>query len=248
VTLAFRLDGRRALVTGARRGLGRAIAAAFVQAGARVAISHVDESDAVEARATAAAIGALALPADLSRPGAGEALIAAAATALGGLDILVCNAAAERRETLPEMSWAGMENVWAVNLSATLEMIRAAIPHLGQGGRVLLLGSVQAHRPNPHQIAYAASKAALIHMGRNLAKQLAPQGIGVNILSPGAIATEGNANALSDAAYAAAVQARIPAGRIGEPADVVGAAVFLCSPAARYCVGAELLVDGGLSL
>ncbi len=248
MSLDFRLDGRRALVTGARRGLGRAIAAGFVQAGATVAISHVGEGDAEEAWATANAIGATALSADLSRDGAGVTLIAAAAQALGGLDILVCNAAAERRESLAEMTSAGMDEIWAVNLTANLEMIRAAVPYLGAGGRVLLLGSVQANRPNPHQIAYAASKAALIHMGRNLAKQLAPQGIGVNILSPGAIATEGNAAALADESYAAAVKARIPAGRIGEPADIVGAAVFLCSPAARYCVGAELLVDGGLSL
>ena len=137
--------------------------------------------------------------------------------------------------------------MWQVNVRATLDLVRAAMPHLEGGGRVLLLGSVQAMRPNPHQLAYAASKAALANMGRNLARQLAPRGIAVNILSPGAIATEGNTAALAEPAYRAMVEARIPAGRLGMPSDVAGAAVFLCSPAAAYLAGAEIVVDGGLS-
>jgi glucose 1-dehydrogenase len=249
VTPDFRLDGQAALVTGGRRGLGRAIAAALVASGARVAISHEGAHDAAEAAATVQAIGAVAaLAADLRRPDAPAELIAAAAGLLGGLRVLVCNAAAERREALTEITPEGMDLLWAVNVRATLGLVRAALPLLDHGGRVLLLGSVQAMRPNPHQLAYAATKAALSNMGRNLAKQLAPRGIAVNILSPGAIATEGNAQALADPAYRAAAEARIPAGRIGDPDDVAGAAVFLCSPAAAYLTGAELVVDGGLAL
>jgi NAD(P)-dependent dehydrogenase (short-subunit alcohol dehydrogenase family) len=249
VTPDFRLHGAPALVTGGRRGLGRAIAAALVGCGARVAISHEGAHDAEETEATAKAIGAVAmLPGDLRRPDAPAALIAEAAKALGGLRILVCNAAAERRESLTEITAEGMDLLWAVNVRATLGLVRAAIPLLENGGRVVLLGSVQAMRPNPHQLAYAATKAALTNMGRNLAKQLAPRGIAVNILSPGAIATEGNAQALADPAYRTAAEARIPAARIGVPDDVAGAAVFLCSPAAAYVTGAELVVDGGLAV
>jgi NAD(P)-dependent dehydrogenase (short-subunit alcohol dehydrogenase family) len=248
VTPDFGLHGAAALVTGGRRGLGRAIAAALAGAGARVAIGHEGTQDEAEAETTARAIGAVALPADLSQPDAPARLIEATVATLGGLRILVCNAAHERREVLEAITPEGMDLLWAVNVRATLDLVRAAIPHLEGGGRVLLLGSVQATRPNPHQLGYAATKAALTNMGRNLAKQLAPRGIGVNILAPGAIATEGNAAALADPAYKAAVEARIPAVRIGAPEDVAGAAVFLCGPAAAYVTGAELIVDGGLAL
>ena len=246
----FRLDGRRALVTGARRGLGRAIAQALVEAGARVVISHEGSADMAEAAASATAIGAsAALPADLAAPEAPAALIAATAALLGGLDILVCNAAAERREALEEIAAESTDLLLAVNIRATLLLVQAAVPHLArEGGRILLLGSVQAIRPNAHQLVYAATKAAIGNLNRNLAKQLASRGIAVNLLAPGAIATEGNATALAQPGYRAAVEARIPAGRLGVPGDVAGAAVFLCGPAAGYVTGAELAVDGGLAL
>jgi NAD(P)-dependent dehydrogenase (short-subunit alcohol dehydrogenase family) len=245
------LARRRALVTGARRGLGRAIAAALVAAGARVAISHQDETDAAEAAATAAAIGAEAvLAADLARPGAGEALAEAAARALGGSPgLLVLNAAYERRATLEEARAEEIDLHFAVNIRAAMELVRAVRPGMREagGGRILFLGSVQALRPNPNQLAYAASKAAIGNLGRNLARQLAPEGIAVNILLPGAIETEGNAAALADPAYRAMAVARIPAGRLGRAEEVAAAALFLLSDAASYVTGAELVVDGGWS-
>ncbi|WP_426959199.1 SDR family NAD(P)-dependent oxidoreductase [Muricoccus radiodurans] len=251
MTPTLRLEGRRALVTGARRGLGRAIAAALVQAGAAVAISHEGMHDQAEAAATAAAIGATAaIPADLADPAAPAGLVRAASDRLGGpLGILVCNAAYERRTALADITAEEADLHWAVNVRGSLELIRAALPGMRAlgGGRIILLGSVQQHRPNPNQISYAASKAAIANMGRNLARQLAAEGITVNILLPGAIETEGNAAALADPAYRAVVEARIPAGRLGRPEDVAGPALFLCSDAAAYVTGAELVVDGGLS-
>jgi NAD(P)-dependent dehydrogenase (short-subunit alcohol dehydrogenase family) len=245
------LAGRRALVTGGRRGLGRAIAAALAQAGAAVAISHEGAHDAAEAAATASAIGArTALPADLADPAAPAALVQAAAAALGGpLGILVCNAVFEQRVPLEAIDPLDADRHWAVNVRGSLELVRAARAGLvaaGQG-RVLLLGSVQQWRPNPHQLAYAASKAAIGNLGRNLARQLAPEGIALNILCPGAIETEGNAAALADPAYRRRVEERIPAGRLGRVEEVAQVALFLCSPAASYVCGIEMLVDGGLA-
>ncbi|MDB5370318.1 MAG: transcriptional antiterminator [Roseomonas sp.] len=245
------LGGRRALVTGGRRGLGRVIAAALVRAGARVAIFHEGPDDAGEAAVTAAAIGSDAvLPADLADTAATRALVAAATQRLGGpVGILVCDAAFEQRVLLDAMVADEIDRHWAVNVRGSLELVRAALPGLRAAGdgRVLLLGSVQQWRPNPHQIAYAASKAAIGNLGRNLARQLAPEGIRVNILCPGAIETEGNAAALADPAYRRRVEERIPAGRLGRAEEVATAAVFLCSAAASYISGAELLVDGGLA-
>jgi NAD(P)-dependent dehydrogenase (short-subunit alcohol dehydrogenase family) len=245
------LAGRRALVTGGRRGLGRAIAAALAASGAQVAISHEGSADAAEATAAAVDIGAAAvLPADLADPAATRQLIASAAHRLGGpIGILVCNAAFEYRAPLAELEAADMDRHWAVNVRGSLELVRAALPGLraAGGGRVLLLGSVQQWRPNPNQLAYAASKAAIGNLGRNLAKQLAADGITVNILCPGAIETEGNAAALSDAAYRDKVESRIPLGRLGRAEEVANVALFLCSPHASYVTGAEWLVDGGLA-
>lgn len=245
----LRLDGRAALVTGARRGLGRAIAAALVQAGARVAISHEGERDRAEAEATAAAIGAAHLLAgDLSDPAVPAAMVAEAARRLGGLGILVCNAAVDIREDLEEIHAERADLHWAVNVRAMALQVVAARPLLAASGhgRVLLLGSVQAAKPNARQLIYASTKAAIVNAGRNFARQFAPDGIAVNILLPGAILTGGNERELADAEFRAGVEARIPMGRIGRAEDVAGAAVFLCSDAASYVTGAELRVDGGL--
>ena len=247
----LRLDGRNALVTGARRGLGRAIAAMLAGAGAAVAISHEGGHDADEAQETGRAIGAAAVvAADLSDPAAPGRLLQDATSRLGGpVGILVCNAAFERRVALDAMAAEETDLHFVVNVRGSLELVRAALPGLREdgAGRVILLGSVQQWRPNPNQIAYAASKAAIGNMGRNLARQLAPDGITVNVLCPGAIETEGNANALADPDYRRLVEARIPAGRLGRAGEVAAAALFLCSRAADYVTGIEMLIDGGAS-
>jgi NAD(P)-dependent dehydrogenase (short-subunit alcohol dehydrogenase family) len=245
----FRLDGRAALVTGARRGLGRAIAASLAEAGARVTITHQGDADRMEAEETAHAIGAAHLLAgDLADPDVPAHLVNHAAARMGGLQILVCNATYERRESLDQIGFHEAAAQWQVNVMAAMAMARAARPVMRGWGRILFLGSIQQLRPNPHQLVYAATKSAIANVARNLAKQFAPDGITVNTLCPGAIATGGNAAALAVPGYRELVEARIPLGRIGDPADVAGPALLLCSEAGRYITGAELAVDGGLAL
>jgi NAD(P)-dependent dehydrogenase (short-subunit alcohol dehydrogenase family) len=134
-----------------------------------------------------------------------------------------------------------------VNLRSTLELIAAGRPHMSaqRWGRVVLIGSIQSVKPNSMLTVYAALKAASVNLAKNLARQLAGDGITVNVLSPGAIATDRNAAVLADPGYRARVEAQIPLGRVGEADDCVGAALLLCSDAGRYITGVELFVDGG---
>lgn len=251
----FSLAARRALVTGGRRGIGRAIARGLASAGAAVAISHVDEADADEAEAVVREIidaggQSFLVAGDLADPMTPSRLAADAVEWLGGLDILVANAAIDRRMTPDTFDPAAADVEWAVNVRATLSLALAVLPGMRERGwgRILLLGSVQQYRPNPNQLVYASTKAAIANIAENLAKQTAADGVTVNVLAPGAIATATNASVLADPGQRRSILGRIPMGRIGEPEDVAGAALFLCSDAARYVTGVVLLVDGGLHL
>lgn len=240
------LSGRTALVTGSSRGIGEAIARALAGAGASVLV-HGGPDHRAEADAVAATLpGARALALDLSAPGSGRAL----ADAAGPVDILVLNASIEIRAPWDEATPAATALQLSANLAEQLALVQALVPGMtGRGwGRVLGLGSVQTARGHPQMMVYAATKAALVSMVRTLARQVAAQGVTANVLSPGAIETARNAEALSDLAYRAAVLAAIPAGRLGRVEDCAPLALFLCSDAAAYVTGAELRVDGGMSL
>lgn len=241
------LSGRNALVTGGSRGIGRAIVGALAEAGAAVAV-HGAPTDADEVRQAAAALPAgFAVAVDLDAPGSAAALVRALPWAP---DILVLNAAIEMRAPWTEASAADADRQLGFNLREQLALMQAVVPGMqARGwGRVLAIGSVQSARPHPDMMIYAATKAALVSMARNLARQVAADGVTVNVLSPGVIETQRNQAALSDAGYRAAVLRAIPAGRFGEPADCAGLALFLCSDAAAYVTGAEMRVDGGMSL
>ncbi|HEV7257186.1 MAG TPA: SDR family oxidoreductase [Bosea sp. (in: a-proteobacteria)] len=243
------LAGRRVLVTGSSQGIGIAIARALSGAGAKVCINAPSPgAELDDACREAGAI--LGIAANLSRPEEVERLVAAAGQALGGVDILVLNAALQERQPWHGFDRASIDRQWELNLAANYRLIQAFVPAMAERGfgRLIAIGSIQQVREHPEMLVYAASKAALESMVRNIARQVAGQGVTCNVLAPGAIATARNREALADAAYRDAVLARIPAGRLGTPEDCAEVALFLASNAARYVTGTTLFVDGGMHL
>lgn len=248
----FRLEGRRALVTASSQGIGRAIALALAEAGAEVAVHGIEAGGAENAAEAVRAAGAraYAFTADFAEPGAAASLAMRVEEALGGVDILVSNAAVQVRAPWDRMDPRDVERQLRVNLLSALDLFARLVPPMAARGwgRVLAVGSVQAARPHPEMVVYAATKAAQANLVVNLARQVAAQGVTVNEIAPGAIATARNAESLADPEYTAAVLARIPAGRVGLAEECAGAALLLCSDAGRYITGATLPVDGGMRL
>lgn len=249
----FRLDGRSALVTGARREIGRAIALGLAAQGARVAVHHrgtAEESrdaEEVVARIRASGGAAEAFAADFAEPEAGRTLATQVLARFGAIDILVLNASIELPEPWTEVTPERFDLQVSVNLRATLALLQALVPPMqARGwGRVLTIGSVQEQRPHPQMLIYAGSKAMQRNWALSLARQVGGSGVTVNNLAPGAIATARNREQL--AREGERLLAGIPAGRFGTPDDLVGAALLLCSPAGGYINGASLVVDGGRS-
>ena len=247
---AFRLNGRTALVTGARREIGRAIALTLAAAGARIAVHHAgtpaESSDAagVVAEIEAAGGEAAAFGQDFARDDAGLHL-AGAVAAWSPPDILVLNASIELPEDYRSITREHFDRQIAVNLRTPLELLQILVPSMAERGwgRVVTIGSVQQERPHPAMMVYAGTKAAQRNWTVNLARQFGGQGVTVNNLAPGAILTARNRAQMDT--EGAALAARIPAGRLGTPDDLVGAALLLCSDAGRYINGQNLYVDGG---
>ena len=246
----FRLTGRTALVTGARREIGRAIALTLAGAGARVAVHHAGSDDeAADAAAVVSEIHvgggeAAAFAQDFAIDDAGLHL-SAAVTAWAPVDILVLNASIELPEDYRSITRAHFDRQIAVNLRTTLELLQSLVPPMAERGwgRVVTIGSVQQVRPHPAMMIYAGTKAAQLNWTLNLARQFGGQGVTVNNLAPGAILTARNRDQM--VTEGATLAARIPAGRLGTPDDLVGAALLLCSDAGRYINGQNLFVDGG---
>ncbi len=247
---AFRLTGRTALVTGARREIGRAIALGLAGAGARLAIHHAGTpEEAGDAAAVVREIEggggeAAAFGQDFAQDDAGHRL-AAAVTAWAPVDILVLNASIELPEDFRAITRERFDRQIAVNLRTTLELLQALVPPMAERGwgRVVTIGSVQQERPHPAMFVYAGSKAAQRNWSLSLARQFGGQGVTVNNLAPGAILTARNRAQM--AVEGEALVQRIPCGRLGRPDDLVGAAMLLCSDAGSYINGANLFVDGG---
>jgi NAD(P)-dependent dehydrogenase (short-subunit alcohol dehydrogenase family) len=246
----FSLAGRTALVTGARREIGRAIALTLAELGARIAIHHAGtaeetaDADAVVHEIEQAGGFARAFGQDFAADDAGR-LLASAVSAWAAVDILVLNASIELPEAYQDISRAHFDRQIAVNLRTPLELLQSLVPPMAERGwgRVLTIGSVQQMRPHPKMMVYAGTKAAQWNWMRNLARQFGGKGVTVNNLAPGAILTARNRDQM--AVEGAALVERIPAGRLGHPNDLCGAAALLCSDAGAYINGVNLYVDGG---
>lgn len=250
--MAGQLSGRVALVTGAARGIGLAIATRLAEAGAHAIIHDRDAAaaDGATAALRARNLAASTLIADLAEPTAPAAM--AAELQVGGTepDILVLCASVETLQTWDAVSEAAMAAQTEINLHATLRLLQAFLPGmLARGfGRVIAIGSVQEARPNPTHFYYAATKAAQTNMILNLARTTRAPEVTFNIIQPGAILTDRNRAVLAEPGREEQVLARIPLGRLGRAEDCAGAALLLCSPEGGYINGATIAVDGGLRL
>lgn len=246
------LAGRTAIVTGAARGIGLAIATRLAEAGAHAVIHDRDAAAATAAALDlrASNLAASTLIADLAEAAA-PAAMAAELTANGTEpDILVLCASVETLETWDAVSEAAMAAQTQINLHATVRLLQAFLPGMmARGfGRVIAIGSVQEARPNPTHFYYAATKAAQTNMILNLARTLRAPDVTCNIIQPGAILTDRNRAVLAQPGKEEQVLARIPLGRLGRADDCAGLALLLCSPEGSYINGAEIAVDGGMRL
>ena len=248
------LTGKVAVVTGGSKGIGKAIARTFADAGARVVVAARGAQELERAAQEIEAAGghALAIPTDVSDNAQVEALMERAVEELGGIDILVNNAgAAPFFSTIDQMRLEGFEKYFRIDFTSAVYCTRAAAPHLlaKEGSCVLNIASVAGYIASPGLTYYASAKAALINFTRTVAQEWAPSKVRVNALAPGWIATEMNAVArATNPSFVQGMLDSIPLGRLGEPEDVAAAALFLCSPAASFITGSVLVLDGGQTL
>jgi 3-oxoacyl-(acyl-carrier-protein) reductase len=243
----FDLTGKAALVTGASGGIGGAIARALHGAGAVVALSG---TRAAPLAALAAELGGRAhvLACDLSDAGAVETLPKRAAEAMGSVDILVNNAGITRDNLFMRMSDAEWQSVIDVNLTASFRLCRGVVRGMmkARWGRIVNITSVVGATGNPGQANYAAAKAGLVGLSKSLAQEVASRGITVNCVAPGFIATA-MTDKLNDE-QKARILGQIPAGRMGEAAEIAAATLYLASAEAGYVTGATLHVNGGMAM
>ncbi len=244
----FSLEGLTALVTGASRGIGAAIAGALAAAGADVACHGNDTSpDATCDQVRQLGRRSLALRGNMADPATPAALVDGAVRGLGAVDLLINNAGTIRRAPAADTADEDWDLVLDVNLSSVFRMCRAAGRHmLARGrGKIVNVASLLSFQGGLTVPAYAASKGGVAQLTKALANEWASKGINVNAIAPGYIRTDNTSQLQQDATRSRQILERIPAGRWGEPEDLGGAAVFLCSRASNFVNGHILVVDGG---
>jgi NAD(P)-dependent dehydrogenase (short-subunit alcohol dehydrogenase family) len=247
----FTLDGRVALVTGASRGIGGAIAQRFARAGAKVVVSSrkMDGVQAVANEITAAGGQATAIQAHVGRTEDVHALVEQTMQTYGRIDIAVNNAATNPHFgpllSADEGQW---DKILDTNAKGCFRICKAVVPHMERqgGGKIINLASVAGLRPSPGMGIYGISKAAIIMLTQVLAMELGPANIQVNAIAPGVIKTRFSQLLWQTPQFAQPILAHLPLGRFGEPEDVAGLALYLASPASDYVTGGVFLVDGGM--
>jgi NAD(P)-dependent dehydrogenase (short-subunit alcohol dehydrogenase family) len=246
-----RLEGRKALITGADSGIGAAVAIAFAREGADVAISYLPEEEEDAQRiaqlVTDAGRTAITLPGDITDAAFCRDLVAKAADGLGGLDILVNNAGKQQHvEKLEDLGDEQFDETFKTNLYAMFWITKAALPHLAPGSTIINTTSVQAYSPSEMLVDYATSKASINAFTKALAQQLAPRGIRVNAVAPGPIWTPLQTAGGQPTDALPTVGEETPLGRWGQPAELAPAYVFLASGESSYVIGETLNVNGGM--
>lgn len=241
-------NGKCALVTGGRRGLGRAMALALAEAGADVAVvgRHSDSGDLQEAMKQFRR-HFLYLQCDLADRAARSEIVPKVLREFGHLDILINNAGNQSCAPLDEYSLEQWDSDWSVMVSAAFELSRQSAPGMRERryGKIINMASISSFQGARNIIGYSTAKHAVVGLTKCLANELAPYGINVNAIAPGIFRTDMAENVFRDATRAAALQSRIPDGRFGEVADIVGPMLFLAGPMSSHVNGHVLLVDGG---